>query len=149
MLRSLCAYATIFCFCHLLFTRRFCCSKLVLFCPVACLIYTCLSSIKEGTCSWACLVFFCLFFDFFFLSHQHIFCYCLCLFSSCISWYVCHFLWFGFSFLHAVPTVDTFYCSLFLFIMFFLISFHSYPFIQKDLSFCGPNSVYWIKGYWT
>ena len=119
VLRSLCAYATIFCFCLLLFPRRFCCSKLVLFCPAACLFYTCLSSIKEGTCSWACLVFFCLFSNFVF------------------------FL------IHTFPVADTFCYSLFLFIMFIHIRSHSYRFIQKDLGLCGPNSVYWIKGYQT
>ena len=88
VLRSLCAYATIFCFCLLLFPCRFCCSKLVLFCPAACLFYPCLSSIKEGMCSWACLVFFVFslilysfsFTHFLLLTHFVI----PCFFSSCL-----------------------------------------------------------------
>ena len=70
---------------------------------------------------------------------------CLCLISSCVSYYVCHFLWFGFSFLHAISTADTSYNPLFLFIVLFYISFHTYPFIQKDLGLCGPNNVDYIK----
>ena len=70
---------------------------------------------------------------------------CPCLISSCISCYVCHFLWFGFSFLHAIPAADTSCFSLFLFIVLFHISFHTYHFIQKDLGLCGPNNVDWIK----
>ena len=31
---------------------------------------------------------------------------CLCLISSCVSYCVCHFLWFNFSFLHAIFTAD-------------------------------------------
>ena len=34
---------------------------------------------------------------------------------------------------------------LFLFIVFLHISFHAYPFIQKNLGLCGPNNVDWIK----
>ena len=70
---------------------------------------------------------------------------CLCLISSCVSCYVCHFLWFGFSFLHIILAADTSYCSLFLFIVLLHISFHAYLFIQKDLDLCGPNNVDWIK----
>ena len=70
---------------------------------------------------------------------------CLCLISSCVSCCVCHFLWFDFSFLHAIPATDTSCCSLFLFIVFLHISFHAYPFIQKDLGLCGPDNVDWIK----
>ena len=55
----------------------------------------------------------------------------------CVSCYVCYFLWFDSSFLHAVPAANTFCCSLFLH-----ISFHSYPFIQKNLGLCEPNNVY-------
>ena len=70
---------------------------------------------------------------------------CFCLISSCVSCHVFHFLWFGFSFLHVRPAIDTSCCSLFLFIVLLHISFHTYLFIQKDLSLCGPNSVDWIK----
>ena len=70
---------------------------------------------------------------------------CFCRIFSCVSCCVCHFLWFGFSFLHAVPAADTSYCSLFLFIVLLHISFHAYLFIQKDLGFCGSNNVKWIK----
>ena len=66
---------------------------------------------------------------------------CFCLISSCVSCCVYHFLWFGFSFLHTIPTTDTFCCSLFLFNMLFHISFHTYLFIQNDLGLCGPNNV--------
>ena len=69
----------------------------------------------------------------------------LCLISSCVSYCVCHFLWFGISFLHAIPTANTSCYSLFLFIVLFHISFHAYLFIQKDLGLCGPNNVDWIK----
>ena len=55
------------------------------------------------------------------------------------------FLWFGFSFLHVIPTADTSYRSLFLFIVLLHISFHAYPFIQKNLGLCGPDNVDWIK----
>ena len=55
------------------------------------------------------------------------------------------FLWFGFSFLHVIPAADTSCCSLFLFIMLLHIIFHAYPFIQKNLGFCGPDNVDWIK----
>ena len=61
-------------------------------------------------------------------------------FLLCLS-----FLLVCFSFLHAVPTVDTLCYSLFLSIVFLHISFHYHPFIQKDLGFCRPNNVYWIK----
>ena len=70
---------------------------------------------------------------------------CFCLISSCVSCSICHFLWFGFSFHHTIPAADTSCCSLFLFIVFFHISFHAYLFIQKDLGLCGPNNVDWIK----
>ena len=71
MLWSLCACSTIFCFCLLSFPRHFCCSRLVLFHPAACLFCQCLSSMKEGIGSWACLIFFCFFFFYFvfFLIH--------------------------------------------------------------------------------
>ena len=55
------------------------------------------------------------------------------------------FLWFGFSFLHMIPATDTSSRSLFLFIMLLHISFHAYPFIQKNLGLCGPDNVDWIK----
>ena len=55
------------------------------------------------------------------------------------------FLWFGFSFLHVIPATDTSCRSLFLFIVLLHISFHAYPFIQKNLGLCGPNNVDWIK----
>ena len=140
VLQLLCACSIILCFCLLLFSHCFCRCSLVLFHPAMCLFYLCLSSVEEGTDSWACLVFFCLFF-FFFLSPSRIFYYCLYLISSRVSCYVCHFLWFGFSFLHAVPAADIFYCSLFFFIMFLHISFHFYPFIQKDLGIYGSLSI--------
>ena len=48
---------------------------------------------------------------------------CFCLISSRVSYCVCHFLRFGFSFLHMIPAADTSCCSLFLFIMLFHIVF--------------------------
>ena len=70
---------------------------------------------------------------------------CLYLIFSRVSYYVCHFIWFGFSFLHITPTTNTSYCSFFHFPVFLHISFHTYSFIQKDLGLCGPNNVNWIK----
>ena len=70
---------------------------------------------------------------------------CFCLISSCVSCCVCHLLQFGFSFLYAIPTIDTSCSSLFLFIVLLHISFHTYPFIQKDLGLCGSNNVNRIK----
>ena len=55
------------------------------------------------------------------------------------------FLWFGFSFLHIIPAADTSCRSLFLFVVLLHISFHAYPFIQKNLGLCGPDNVDWIK----
>ena len=55
------------------------------------------------------------------------------------------FLWFGFSFLHVIPTTDTSCRSLFLFIVLLHISFHAYPFTQKNLGLCGLDNVDWIK----
>ena len=55
------------------------------------------------------------------------------------------FLWFGFSFLHLIPATDTSCRSLFLFIVLLHISFHAYPFIQKNLGLCGLDNVDWIK----
>ena len=55
------------------------------------------------------------------------------------------FLWFGFSFLHVIPAADTSCHSLFLFVMLLHISFHAYPFIQKNLGLSGPDNVDWIK----
>ena len=55
------------------------------------------------------------------------------------------FLWFGFSFLHMIPTTDTSCRSLFLFVMLLHISFHAYHFIQKNLGLYGPDNVDWIK----
>ena len=49
-----------------------------------------------------------------------VFCHWPCLISSCVSCYICHFFWFGFSSLHAIPVADTLYCSLFLSIMILL-----------------------------
>ena len=66
VLRPLYACSTIFYFCLLSILHRFCCSRLVLFGPAACLFYLCLSSMEEGMGSWACPIFFCLLFDFFF-----------------------------------------------------------------------------------
>ena len=89
------------------------------------------------------------FFRFCFLSPSRFFCLWPCLISSYISCYVCHFLLFDFFFLHAVPFANH---SLFLSIIFFHISFHSYPFIQKDFAIKRvldpiclilPKSFYW------
>ena len=55
------------------------------------------------------------------------------------------FLWFGFSFLHVIPAADTSCHSLFLFVMLLHISFHAYPFIQKNLGLCRLDNVDWIK----
>ena len=55
------------------------------------------------------------------------------------------FLWFGFSFLHVIPTANTSCCSLFLFIVLLHISFHAYSFTQNNLGLCGPDNVDWIK----
>ena len=55
------------------------------------------------------------------------------------------FLWFGFSFLHVILAADTSCRSLFLFIVLLHISFHAYPFTQKNLGLCGPSNVDWIK----
>ena len=70
---------------------------------------------------------------------------CFYLISSCVSYCVCLFLWFGFSFLHMIPAVDISCSSLFLFIVLFHISFLAYFFIQNDLGLCGPDNVDWIK----
>ena len=51
------------------------------------------------------------------------------------------FLWFGFSFLHVIPVADTSCRSLFLFVVLLHISFHVYPFIQKNLGLSGPDNV--------
>ena len=100
VLRPFCACSTVFCFCLLSFSRRFCHSRLVLFYSAA----------------------------------------CFCLISSCVSCCVCHFLWFGFSFLHAIPTVPCFFA-----LCFFILVFTPIFFIQKDLGLYGPNNVDWIK----
>ena len=55
------------------------------------------------------------------------------------------FLWFGFSFLHVIPAADTSCRSLFLFVVLLHISFHAYPFIQKNLGLSGLDNVDWIK----
>ena len=73
VLQPFCAYFTIFCFCLLSFSRRFCHSRLVLFRSAA----------------------------------------CFCLISSRVFCCVCHFLWFGFSFLHVIPAVPCFFSSCF------------------------------------
>ena len=44
-----------------------------------------------------------------------------------------------------IPAVDTSCHSLYLFFVLLHISFHAYPFIQKNLGLCGPNNVDWIK----
>ena len=70
VLRPLCACSTIFYFCLLSFPHHFHCSRLVLFHLAACLFYLCLSFVQKDMGFWACLVLFCLFFDFvFFLIH--------------------------------------------------------------------------------
>ena len=73
---------------------------------------------------------------------------CLCLISSCISSCVCHFLQFGFSFLHAIPTTDTSYCSLFLFIVLLHISFHTYLLYKRIWAFVGQIMLTGSKGSW-
>ena len=98
------------------------------------------------------------------------FCACFTIFCVCLPCYFCRsrlalfwstacfvlflhafpvtfviFLWFGFSFLHVIPVADTSCRSLFLFIVLLHISFHDYPFIQKNLGLCGPDNVDWIK----
>ena len=55
------------------------------------------------------------------------------------------FFWFSFSFLHVIPAADTSCCSLFLVIVLLHISFHAYPFTQKNLGLCGADNVDWIK----
>ena len=73
---------------------------------------------------------------------------CLCLIFSCVSYYVCHFLQFGFSFLHAIPTTDTSYCSLFLFIVLLHISFHTYLLYKRLWVFVGKIMLTGSKGSW-
>ena len=70
---------------------------------------------------------------------------CFVLFPHTFSATFVIFLWFGFSFLHVIPVADTSCHSLFLFIVLIHISFHVYPFTQKNLGLCGPDNVDWIK----
>ena len=70
---------------------------------------------------------------------------CFVLFLHAFSATFVIFLWFGFSFLHVIPTADTSCHSLFLFIVLLYINFHTYPFTQKNLGLCRPDNVDWIK----
>ena len=70
---------------------------------------------------------------------------CFVLFLHAFSAMYVIFLWFGFSFLHVIPVAATSCHSLFLFIVLLYISFHTYPFTQKNLGLCGPDNVDWIK----
>ena len=56
------------------------------------------------------------------------------------------FLWFGFSFLHMIPVADTSYCSLFLFIVLFHISFHAYLLYKRIWAFVGQIMLTGSKG---
>ena len=102
VLRPFCACSTVSWVC---LPRRFCCSRLVLFCSTA----------------------------------------CFALFLHTFPATFVIFLWFGISFLHMIPATNTSCRSLFLFVMLLHISFHTYPFIQKNLGLCGPDNVDWIK----
>ena len=73
---------------------------------------------------------------------------CLYLISSCVSCCICHFLWFGFSFLHAIPTTDTFCCSLFLFIVLFHFSSNAYLLYKRIWAFVGQIMLTGSKGSW-
>ena len=102
----------------------------------------------------ACSIIFCfcllLFPHYFYYSRINLFCSttCLYLISSCISYCVCHFLWFGFSFLHVIPTVDISFCSLFLFIMFFILVFTHILLYKRILAFVGQIMLTGLKGSW-
>ena len=142
MLRPLCACSTIFCFYLLLFPRCFYHCKLVLFHPTTYLFCPCLFFVEKGMGSWACLIFFCLFSNFvFFLLHVFSTAGLVLFLHTFPAMFVISFYLTSF-FLHAVPSANH---SLFLSIISFHISFHSYPFIKKDLGLCGPSSVYGIK----
>ena len=73
---------------------------------------------------------------------------CLCLISSCISYCVCHFLWFSFSFLHTILAVDTSCYSLFLFIVLLHISFHTYLLYKRIWAFVDQIMSIGSKGSW-
>ena len=73
---------------------------------------------------------------------------CFCLISSRVSCCVCHFLRFGFSFLHVIPDVDTFCYSLFLFIVPFHFSFHAYLLYKRVWAFVGQIMLTRSKGSW-
>ena len=68
-------------------------------------------------CAFSTIFYFCLlsFPHHFYYSRLALFCSaaCLCLISSCVSCCVCHFLWFGFSFLYVIPAVPCFFSSCF------------------------------------
>ena len=73
---------------------------------------------------------------------------CFCLISSCVSCCVCHFLRFGFSFLHVILAADTFCYSLFLFIVPFHFSFHAYLLYKRVWAFVGQIMLTRSKGSW-
>ena len=71
---------------------------------------------------------------------------CFCLISSRVSCCVCHFLQFGFSFLHVIHVADTSCCSLFLFIMLFHIVFTPILFYKRIWAFVGQILLTGSKG---
>ena len=71
---------------------------------------------------------------------------CFCLISSHVSYCVCHFLQFGFSFLHMIPNADTSYCSLFLFIVLFHIVFTTILLYKRIWAFVGQIMLTGSKG---
>ena len=73
---------------------------------------------------------------------------CFCLISSCVSCCVCLFLQFGFSFLHTFSVANTSCCFLFLFIVPFYISFHSYLLYKRIQAFVGQITQTGSKGSW-
>ena len=73
---------------------------------------------------------------------------CLFLISSCVSYCVCHFLWFGFSFLHTILAADTSCYSLFLFIVLLHISFHAYLLYKRIWAFVDQIMSIGSKGSW-
>ena len=95
-------------------------------CACSIIFYFCLLSFARRFCHsrLAFFLFCCMSLYYFFM------CFLLC-FSLPLVW-----LFF--------PSCNS-HCSLFLFIVLFHISFHTYPFIKKDLCLCGPYNVDWIK----
>ena len=68
---------------------------------------------------------------------------CFCLISSCISYCVCHFLWFGFSFLHAIPTVPCFFA-----LCYFILVFTPIFLFKRIWAFVGQIMLTGSKGSW-